>query len=81
MAAPTGFEPATSGSKGRRPYSGTTTRERDRGSVGWLALWVRLAPDDRVTAVEPVGHSDDLRYRLRPFGDRPRTTAGVGGRP
>lgn len=32
-------------------------------------LWVRVAPDDRITAVEPVVYSDDLRYRLWPFGD------------
>jgi hypothetical protein len=32
-------------------------------------LWIRVDPDDRVTAVEPVVYSDDLRYRLWPFGD------------
>ena len=32
-------------------------------------LWVRVAPDDRITAVEPVVYSDDLSYRLWPFGD------------
>lgn len=32
-------------------------------------LWVRVAPDERITAVEPEVNSDDLRYRLWPFGD------------
>jgi len=32
-------------------------------------LWVRVDADDRVTAVEPVVHSDDPRYRLWPFGE------------
>lgn len=32
-------------------------------------LWVRVDPEDRITAVEPVVYSDDLRYRLWPFGE------------
>ena len=32
-------------------------------------LWVRLAPDDRITAVERAVNSGDLEYRLWPFGD------------
>lgn len=32
-------------------------------------LWVRVASDDQITAVEPAVNSDDLRYRLWPFGD------------
>jgi hypothetical protein len=32
-------------------------------------LWVRVAPDDRITAVEPMVASDELHYRLWPFGD------------
>jgi hypothetical protein len=31
-------------------------------------LWVQVAPDDRITAVEPDVGSDRLRYRLWPFG-------------
>jgi hypothetical protein len=31
-------------------------------------LWVRVAPDDRITAVEPAVNTDKLRYRLWPFG-------------
>jgi hypothetical protein len=31
-------------------------------------LWVRVAPDDRITAVEPAVNTDELRYRLWPFG-------------
>jgi hypothetical protein len=31
-------------------------------------LWVRVAPDDRITAVEPAVNSDKLSYRLWPFG-------------
>ena len=32
-------------------------------------LWIRIDPDDRVTAVEPALNSDELEYRLWPFGD------------
>ncbi len=32
-------------------------------------LWVRVAQDDRITEVEPAVNTDDLRYRLWPFGD------------
>lgn len=32
-------------------------------------LWVQVAADDRITAVEPAVNSDDLRYRLWPFGN------------
>jgi hypothetical protein len=32
-------------------------------------LWIKVAPDDRITAVEPIVYSDDLAYRLWPFGD------------
>lgn len=35
-------------------------------------LWVRGAPDERITAVEPAVNSDSLRYRLWPFGDCPQ---------
>jgi hypothetical protein len=31
-------------------------------------LWVEVAPDDRITAVEPEVGTDRLRYRLWPFG-------------
>ena len=31
-------------------------------------LWVRVAPDERITAVEPDVGTDKLRYRLWPFG-------------
>jgi hypothetical protein len=32
-------------------------------------LWIRIDPDDRVTAVAPELNSDELEYRLWPFGD------------
>jgi hypothetical protein len=32
-------------------------------------LWVRVGPDEQITAVEPAVNTDDLRYRLWPFGD------------
>lgn len=31
-------------------------------------LWVRVDSDNRVTAVEPAVNTDELRYRLWPFG-------------
>jgi hypothetical protein len=31
-------------------------------------LWVRVAPDERITAVEPDVGTDKLRYRLWPLG-------------
>lgn len=40
-----------------------------RGSSASDRLWVRLDQNDRVTAVEPGLNSDQLRYRLWPFGD------------
>jgi hypothetical protein len=32
-------------------------------------VWVQVASDDRITAVEPDRNSDDPHYRLWPFGD------------
>ena len=32
-------------------------------------LWIRVAPDERITAVQPAVASDTLGYRLWPFGD------------
>jgi hypothetical protein len=32
-------------------------------------VWVRVDPDGRITAVEPNKNSDNLHYRLWPFGD------------
>lgn len=32
-------------------------------------LWVKVDSNDQITAVEPAVNSDDLRYRLWPFGD------------
>jgi hypothetical protein len=40
-----------------------------RGQSQADRLWIRLDPDDRVTALEPALNSDDLRYRLWPFGE------------
>jgi hypothetical protein len=31
-------------------------------------LWVRVDSNDRITAVEPAVNTDELRYRLWPFG-------------
>lgn len=40
-------------------------RSRSQGD----RVWVRVDQDDRITAVEPEKNSDDLHYRLWPFGD------------
>ena len=40
-----------------------------RGQSQADRLWIRLDPDDRVTAIDPEPNSDNLRYRLWPFGD------------
>ena len=40
-----------------------------RGQSYGDRLWIRIDPDDRVTAVEPALNSDELEYRLWPFGD------------
>ena len=40
-----------------------------RGQSYGDRLWVRIDPEDRVTAVAPALNSDQLEYRLWPFGD------------
>jgi hypothetical protein len=40
-----------------------------RGQSQADRVWIRLDPEDRVTAVEPALNSDQLEYRLWPFGD------------
>ena len=40
-----------------------------RGQSYGDRLWIRIDPDDRVTAVQPAMNSDELEYRLWPFGD------------
>jgi hypothetical protein len=40
-----------------------------RGRSAADRLWVRLDQNDRIAAVEPGLNSDQLEYRLWPFGD------------
>jgi hypothetical protein len=32
-------------------------------------LWVKVAPDERITEVDPAVNTDQLHYRFWPFGD------------
>ena len=40
-----------------------------RGQSQADRVWFRIDPEDRITGVEPQRNSDQLEYRLWPFGD------------